>query len=72
MAAKKQSKNPAVKRLYRSKSERILGGVCGGIADYFNVDPTIVRLLWILITFMSFGAGVLAYIIAWFIIPEGK
>lgn len=70
MAAKNQPKNPEVKRLYRSKTDRMLGGVCGGLAEYFNVDPTIIRLLWVLITFMSFGAGILAYVIAWIIIPE--
>jgi phage shock protein C len=58
-----------VKRLYRSGKERILGGVCGGIAEYFNVDPTIIRLLWILFVF-GFGTGLLAYIIAWIIIPR--
>lgn len=58
-----------VKRLYRSGKERLLGGVCGGIAEYFNVDPTIIRLLWILFVF-GFGTGLLAYIIAWIIIPR--
>lgn len=58
-----------IKRLYRSKKERILGGVAGGIAEYFNVDPTLIRLLWILAVF-GMGAGILAYIIAWIIIPE--
>lgn len=57
------------KRLYRSGKERILGGVCGGIAEYFNVDSTIIRLLWILFVF-GFGTGILAYIIAWIIIPR--
>jgi len=60
-----------VKRLYRSKKEKILGGVCGGIAEYFNKDPTLIRLLWILFTFLG-GAGILAYIIAWIIIPKKK
>ena len=58
-----------VKRLYRSGKEKILGGVCGGIAEYFNVDPTIIRILWILFLF-GFGTGILAYIIAWIIIPR--
>lgn len=58
-----------VKRLYRSGSERILGGVCGGIAEYFNIDPTIVRLLWILFIF-AYGIGLLFYLICWFIIPR--
>jgi phage shock protein C len=57
------------KRLYRSGKERILGGVCGGIAEYFDVDPTIIRLVWILFIF-GFGSGILAYIIAWIIIPR--
>jgi len=57
------------KRLYRSGKDRILGGVCGGIAEYMNADPTIVRLAWILFT-LAFGSGILAYIIAWLIIPR--
>lgn len=57
------------KRLYRSKKSRILGGVCGGIAEYFDVDPTLIRLAWILFT-LAYGAGIIAYIIAWIIIPE--
>ncbi len=59
------------KRLYRS-NERVLGGVCAGIAEYFTIDPTIVRLVWVILTIMSFGAGILAYIIAWIIVPEKK
>ena len=58
-----------VKRLYRSGKEKILGGVCGGIAEYFNVDPTIIRILWVLFVF-GFGSGILAYIIAWIIVPK--
>ncbi|MAG07776.1 hypothetical protein CMI46_03085 [Candidatus Pacearchaeota archaeon] len=58
------------KRLYRSKKDRILGGVCGGIADYLDADPTIVRLLWAIITLVSVGFGLLAYLLAWIIIPE--
>lgn len=57
------------KRLYRSKRERILGGVCGGMAEYFDVDPTLVRLFWILLIFAG-GVSILAYVIAWIIIPE--
>ncbi|MFH1608070.1 MAG: PspC domain-containing protein [archaeon] len=61
---------PKQKRLYRSKKERIFGGVCGGIAEYLDTDPTIVRLIWALITIFSVGAGLIAYLIAWLIIPE--
>jgi len=60
---------PKVKRLYRSGKERILGGVCGGIAEYFNADPTIVRLIWILFA-LGFGMGIIFYIIAWIIVPR--
>ena len=58
-----------VKRLYRSADERILGGVCGGIAEYFEVDPVLIRFLWVLWAFLG-GMGILAYIIAWIIIPR--
>ncbi|HET8687963.1 MAG TPA: PspC domain-containing protein [Methanosarcina sp.] len=58
-------------RLYRSKSNRVIAGVCGGIGEYFKVDPTLVRLLWLLISIVSAGlGGAVAYIIAWIIIPE--
>ncbi len=58
-----------MKRLYRSKKQKMIAGVCGGIAEYFNVDPTAIRLLWVLFVFLG-GSGILAYIIAWIIIPE--
>lgn len=59
------------KKLYRSKKERMIGGVCGGIAEYFDVDPTIIRIAWVVFTLMG-GAGIIAYIIAWIIVPEKK
>ncbi len=58
-----------VRRLYRSTTNKVLGGVCNGMAKYFNMDPTIVRLLWVLFTLVG-GAGILAYIICWIVIPE--
>jgi|LDZT01.1.fsa_nt_gi phage shock protein C len=58
-----------VKKLYRSRKNSMIAGVCGGIAEYFDIDPTLVRLLAILIVFLG-GVGILAYIIAWIIIPE--
>ena len=57
-------------KLYRSKTNKIIAGVCGGIGEYFKVDPTLVRLLWLLISVMSAGSGVVAYIVAWIIIPK--
>lgn len=58
-----------MKRLYRSRTNRIIAGVCGGIAEYTNIDPTVVRLLWLLVS-LIWGAGIVAYIIALIIIPE--
>ena len=57
------------KRLYKSKTNKVLGGVCGGIGEYFGVDPTWVRLAWVLFSFMG-GSGLLAYIIAVLIVPD--
>jgi phage shock protein C len=56
------------KRLQRSRTEKMIGGVCGGLAEYFNVDPTIVRILWVLITLLG-GAGIILYVILWVIMP---
>ncbi|EGD52447.1 phage shock protein C, PspC [Thermoanaerobacter ethanolicus JW 200] len=57
------------KKLYRSRTQRMIGGVCGGIAEYFNVDPTIIRLIWAFLI-IFWGTGLLVYLIAWIIIPE--
>jgi len=59
------------KRLYRSKNNKIVAGVCAGIGEYFEVDPVLIRLLWVIFVLMG-GSGILAYIIAWIIIPEEK
>lgn len=57
------------KRLFRSRMNRQVGGVCGGLAEYFAVDPTIIRLIWA-VSILVFGTGLLAYVIAWIVIPE--
>ena len=57
------------KRLYRSKIERKIAGVCGGVAEYFDIDPTIIRLAWVIAIFCA-GGGILAYLLAMIIIPE--
>ena len=57
------------KKLYRSESNRMIAGVCGGLAEYFNIDPTIVRLGAVVLS-LAAGGGVLAYIIAAIIIPK--
>ena len=59
------------KQLMRSKKNKIIAGVCGGIGEYLNIDPTVVRIVWIIFSLMG-GAGILAYIIAWIIMPERK
>jgi len=57
------------KKLYRSKKDKMLAGICGGIADYFKVDSTLVRLLAVIFILLG-GAGFVVYVIAWIIIPE--
>lgn len=57
------------KRLYRSRTNRMLGGVCGGLGAYFNIDPTLIRLAFVLL-FFGVGAGPLLYIILWIVVPE--
>ncbi len=59
------------KRLYKSDVNYMLCGVCGGIAEYFNIDPTLVRLGWILFSCLG-GSGVLAYIIAAIVMPKSR
>lgn len=57
------------KRLYRDSENKILGGVCSGLSSYFNLDPTIVRLIWIA-SFFFFGTGLLVYLVLWIVVPE--
>jgi phage shock protein PspC (stress-responsive transcriptional regulator) len=56
------------RRLYRNQTNKVIAGVCSGLGEYLNVDTTIIRLVWILFTFLG-GAGIIAYILAYFIIP---
>ncbi len=57
------------KRLYRSRDDRMISGVCGGVAKYFNVDPTLVRLLFVAFA-LGGGAGLVAYIVMAIVVPE--
>jgi phage shock protein PspC (stress-responsive transcriptional regulator) len=57
-------------RLYRDENDKLLGGVCAGLANYLRMDPTIVRILFAIITFGGFGAGFLIYILLWIILPS--
>ncbi len=58
-----------IKRLYRSRSERKIAGVCGGLAAYMGVDPVIPRVIWVVFA-LAAGAGILAYLICWLVIPQ--
>ena len=57
------------KRLYKSSTDKKVCGVCGGIANYFDVDPTVIRLIWVIFTLVG-GSGLIAYIIAAIIMPD--
>lgn len=57
-----------MKKLMRSRKDQKIGGVCAGVAHYFDIDPTIVRVIWAVLAF-CYGTGVLAYIILWLIAP---
>jgi phage shock protein C len=59
------------KRLYRSTSDRMLGGVAGGLGEYFNLDSTLVRLAFVVVTLFG-GSGIIAYLILWIILPSDK
>lgn len=59
------------KKLYRSNTNKMIAGVCGGIGEYLNVDPTIIRLAWVLLSIpMALFGGLIAYVLATIIIPS--
>ena len=59
------------KRLYRSDTNKVVAGVCGGLGEYFGIDPTLVRVILVVAMF-AFGTGLLAYIIAWLVMPSRR
>ena len=59
------------KTLYRTENDKMIGGVCGGLGKYFEIDPTIVRILFALI-FFGFGAGLMIYVLLWILMPDEK
>ena len=69
--ATQESGEAEVKRLHKSVKEKKIAGVCGGIAEYLNTDPTIIRLAWAILA-LGWGTGVLAYILCAIILPEGE
>lgn len=64
-----EKNTPKPSRIYRSETNKIIGGVCGGLGEYFNVDPTIVRIIFVIITLFG-GSGILIYLILWLVIPS--
>jgi phage shock protein C len=58
-----------IKRLYRSRTEKKIAGVCGGLAAYLGVDPVIPRLVWVVFA-LAAGMGILAYVICWLVVPQ--
>jgi len=60
------------KRLYRSDTDKMIAGVCGGIAEYFTLDPTLVRIGYIVLSVFTVFSGVLGYLILWIVVPKRK
>lgn len=62
-----------MKKLKRSNKEKMIAGVCGGIAEYFEMDPTIVRILYVVVSIISVAfPGILVYLILWIVIPQSE
>lgn len=59
------------KRLHKSTNDKKICGVCAGVADYFGIDPTIVRIIWGIL-FFAYGAGLIAYLVCAFVLPAGE
>jgi phage shock protein PspC (stress-responsive transcriptional regulator) len=59
------------RKLYRSRSQRMLGGVCGGLAEYFNVDATLIRVLFLVLAVFG-GTGLVIYVVMWIIVPDAS
>lgn len=62
---------PQPRKLYRSQTDRKVAGVCGGLAEYFNVDPTLIRVLFIVLAVCG-GAGLVLYLAMWIVVPEAS
>jgi len=70
-AYQQQSYGTGSRRLFRNPNDKMIGGVCSGVANYFDIDPVIVRLVFAIL-FLTAGVGLLAYILAWIIIPAAR
>lgn len=71
MVTKKEDQTERIdNRLYRSETNRIIAGVCGGLGEYFKIDPTIIRIIFVVLALVFHGSGILIYILLWIIIPR--
>jgi phage shock protein C len=61
---------PTYRRLFRSRHNKILAGVCGGVATYLNIDPVAARVLFAILTAVTGGGALIAYVVAWILMPE--
>ncbi|HET9779157.1 MAG TPA: PspC domain-containing protein [Propionibacteriaceae bacterium] len=59
------------RKLYRSRTQRMVAGVCGGLAEYFNVDTTVIRVLFLILTLFG-GAGLVVYVVMWILVPDAS
>ena len=60
-----------MKKLVRSMSDRWIAGICGGIGEYFEIDPNVIRVVWVIVTVLTgFVAGIIIYILLWILLPE--
>ncbi len=62
---------PDSRKLYRSRTNRMIAGVCSGLAEFFGIDPTVVRLVFVAGTLLGFGSFILIYLVLFIIVPEG-
>jgi len=69
--ANRQAQSTLKSTLYRHPTDRLVGGVCGGLADYMGLDATLVRILWVVMTLVTSGGGFLAYLALWLLLPVG-
>ena len=65
-----QNPYPQQKKLYRSTTNKWIAGVCGGLGEHFNTSPTLIRVLWILLTIFSVGAGIIGYVLLWALVEK--
>ena len=59
------------RKLYRSRNQRMVAGVCGGLADYFDIDPTVIRLLFLILAVFG-GSGLVVYLVMWIVVPDAS